>query len=112
MQANDTEWRNLFDEEPLLTKDKYAYFLGGNAPLAKIESDAPGNRRLLVIKDSYANCFIPFLAESFSHIDVLDVRYARQSVRELISGGGYTDLLVLYNAAGFASDESVSRLIH
>lgn len=111
MQTNDMEWRNLFDEEPLLTKDKYAYFLGGNAPLVKIVSDAQGKRRLLVIKDSYANCFVPFLAESFSQIDVLDVRYARQSVRELISRGGYTDLLVLYNAAGFASDKSILRLL-
>lgn len=67
---------------------------------------------MLVIKDSYANCFVPFLTNDFSEIGILDMRYARQSVRSLIDGGEWTDVIVLYNAAGFAADESFERLLH
>ena len=64
-----------------------------------------------MIKDSYANCFIPFMLGEFDVIDVLDLRYSKQRLSELIAGGEYTDLLVLYNASGFAEDMSISKIL-
>lgn len=107
-------WYELFDTKKCSEKEKdnYAYFLGGNYPFAQIRTDSEHERRMLVIKDSYANCFVPFLTNNFSEIGILDMRYARQSVRSLIDGGEWTDVIVLYNAAGFAADESIERLLH
>ena len=62
-----------------------------------------------MIKDSYANCFIPFMLEEFQEIDVLDLRYTNERLSNLIEKGGYTDLLILYNASGFAEDMSVMK---
>lgn len=100
----------LYDARALDTKDQYAFYLGGNHARVNIQTGAGGDRKLLVIKDSYANCFIPFLTQSFREIDVLDLRYTRQRVSELLASGGYTDLLILYNAAGFAADTGLSKL--
>lgn len=102
---------SLYDYPALRTKDKYAVFLGGNHALLPIQTGTGGGRKILVIKDSYANCFIPFMAGDFSEIDVLDLRYARQRVSRLLDGGGYTDLLFLYNAAGFAEDTGLDKLL-
>lgn len=110
VRQGDAETASLYDESALDTKDKYAVYFGGNQGFISIQTDAESDGRILVIKDSYANCFIPFLLEEFKEIDVLDLRYDRQRVSERIENGGYTDLLVLYNAAGFAGDTGIINL--
>lgn len=110
VQSDGVPKESLYDMAALSTKDQYAFYLGGNHGMTHIETGAEGDRRILVIKDSYANCLIPFLTGGYREIDVLDLRYSRQRVSELIAAGSYTDLLILYNAAGFASDTGVAKL--
>lgn len=102
---------DLYDYPALDTKDKYAVFFGGNYGFLKITAEADNGRKLLVIKDSYANCFLPFLIGDFQEIDVIDLRYTSRRPGRLIAENGYTDLLILYNAAGFAEDISISRIM-
>ena len=40
-------------------------FLNGNHPLVRIRTMAESSRRLLLVKDSYANCFVPYLTSQF-----------------------------------------------
>lgn len=101
---------SLYDFSALDTKDKYAVYFGGNEPFLKIRTEADNGRKILVIKDSYANCFIPFMLGEFREIDVIDLRYTNQKLSELIAEGGYTDLLILYNASGFAEDRNITKL--
>ncbi len=101
---------SVYDYSKLNTKDKYGVFFGGNYALTKITTRADNGRKILLLKDSYANCFAPFLLGEYEEIDLLDIRYYNQKISELIEKGGYTDLLVLYNAAGFAEDVSLSKL--
>ena len=103
---------SVYDRTGLETKSKYDIFFGGNHALVKIGTRAGTGRRILVIKDSYAHCFVPFLLEEFDEIDMLDIRYYNQKVSDLIANGNYTDLLFLYNASGFAEDTSISRLTY
>lgn len=112
VQIGDSEevGYSVYDRTALETKSKYDIFFGGNHALVKIKTRAGTGRRILVIKDSYAHCFVPFLLEEFDEIDMLDIRYYNQKVSELIAAGNYTDLLFLYNASGFAEDTGISRL--
>lgn len=110
-KSNSME-NTIYDYAALDTKDKYAVYFGGNEPFLKIRTEVNNGRKILVIKDSYANCFIPFMMSEFQEIDVLDPRYFNQSVGGLIAGGGYTDLLILYNVSGFAEDMSITKLIN
>lgn len=106
----ETESNTLYDYSALDKKDKYAIYFGGNQSLIKIKTNANTGRKILVIKDSYANCFIPFMLGEFDEVDVLDLRYTNRRLSELIAEGDYTDLLVLYNASGFAEDMSITKL--
>ena len=101
---------SVYDYSMLGTKDKYGVFFGGNYALTRIRTRADNGRKILLLKDSYANCFAPFLLAEYEEIDLLDIRYYNQKISDLIADGGYTDLLVLYNAAGFAEDVSLSKL--
>lgn len=108
---NSKETSNsLYDYSKLDTKDKYAIYFGGNQPFIRINTEVNNDRKILVIKDSYANCFVPFMIGEFGEIDVVDIRYTNQKLSERIKAGEYTDLLVLYNTSGFAEDMSITKL--
>ncbi|HIV86933.1 MAG TPA: hypothetical protein H9896_02350 [Candidatus Pygmaiobacter gallistercoris] len=100
---------DLYDTDKLTVRDKYAMFLYGNNGFARIRGSGEG--KLMVIKDSYANCFIPFLLENYAEIDVVDLRYLRDAtIDELIDRQGYDDLLILYNFQSFSSDTNLVLL--
>lgn len=103
---------SLYDYPSLRTKSKYNVFFGGNHALVKIATRQNTGKRILVVKDSYAHCFVPFLLDGYDQIDMLDIRYYNQKLSELIAEGEYTDFLFLYNASGFAEDTGISRLIY
>lgn len=92
----------FYEESALDGKDHYSYFLGGNTAHLTIVKDPQKPRpTLLVIKDSYANALIPFLARHFD-IEMLDLRYMRgdatEAVQRIVSGDNYYGALILYNA--------------
>ncbi len=99
----------VYVEEQLSVKDKYAYFFGGNTPRMVIETGSTGGK-LLVLRDSYADCELPFFFAHFSEIHVLDLRYFRRSVREYAAENGIDDILVAYSLSTFLSDPSVFLL--
>ena len=92
-------------------REKYEVFLGGNEPLITIQTTADTNDTLLVFKDSYANCFLPFLFESYKTITVVDPRYYTDSVESLFAQTAYTDVLFLYNVQTLAADESLAIVL-
>ena len=74
----------LYDSSKLDEKDKYALFLGGNTGLLDIRTTADKTDRLLLIKDSYANCFVPFLTAYYREIFVVDPRYYTGDIHEIM----------------------------
>ncbi len=111
MDGSDEVSYTIYDRTALDTKNKYGVYFGGNHALVKLHTRNTNGRKILIIKDSYAHCFAPFLLTDFAEVDLLDIRYYNQKVSDLIAQGGYTDFLFLYNAAGFAEDTSIARLI-
>ncbi len=98
--AEPEEHSGLYFNEFLERKDKYSVFFGQNQPLIKIETGTEGGR-LLVIKDSYAHCFVPFLTEHYSEITMIDTRYVQTSINELADPENFDQALILYNASTF-----------
>jgi hypothetical protein len=108
--ADGEQLDGFYDADKLLEKDKYAYFFGGNYGEVVIDTGKNTSRRLLVIKDSFANCFVPFLAEDYDAIYMIDLRYYNQNMQEYITANGITDVLVLYNVSNFITDKNFIRL--
>ena len=110
MDCDGTVTDSLFDMDMLAEKDQYKVFQGGNWAKATIETGTEHGRRLLLVKDSFANCFVPFLTEHFETITMLDLRYYNESVEELMAEQGVTDVLVLYEMSNFAEDRNLFKL--
>lgn len=102
---------SLYNSASLDEKDKYQVFTGGNHPHINIKSLGDPKKKLLLIKDSYANSFLPFLTAHYGEIDVIDLRYYMDDVNKLMEEKGITDVLFLYNVNTFNSDNSILNII-
>lgn len=99
----------LYDFSGLNKKDKYTIFLGGNHPLIKISSNV-NEKKLLIVKDSYANSLIPFLTDHFGQIYVVDLRYFDEDLSSLIEKENIGDVLILFNVKTFFEDDSIRKI--
>ena len=97
----------LYDPNQWAAYDKYAAFLYGNNGFSRIEGDGTG--RVLVVKDSYANSFVPYLTANYAVIDVVDFRAYPAGLDSLIAENDYDQVLVLYSFASFKADLYLSR---
>lgn len=110
-EKSDGIFDSLYDTKKAQIYDKYALFLRGNDDIAVIRSNnSKSGRNLIVFKDSYANCLIPFLTYQYDTITVVDLRYYSDSVSELISQDETADILLLYNFDFINEDNHFYRL--
>lgn len=109
---NMGEWvaDTLYDEKQLEGKDKYAIFLGGNNAVVSIKSENKNGKKLLIIKDSYAHCFTPFVVDHYEETQMIDLRYFNMLVSDYIDKEGFDDVLFLYNIPNFIKDRNMSNL--
>lgn len=110
VRYDNTDHAGCYDTAKLSQKDMYEVFFGGNWPTVTIRGGAENGRRLLVLKDSYANAFLPFAAADYEEIVAVDLRYYLGSLSELMQQEGITDLLVLYSTSSFIADPKIDRL--
>ena len=99
------ESASLYASEKLKTRDQYGMFLNGNHPLVRIRTMAESERTLLLVKDSYANCFVPFLTSQFREIVLVDPRYYYGNLESLMTEETFTDVLFFYNLNTFLEDD-------
>ncbi len=101
----------IYDLSFVDQKDKYSLFFGGNPPQFCIRNQDPQTHgTLLVVKDSFANSLLPYLALSYREIYVFDPRYNRDSLRQFAADCGADEILVLYQTANFAQDANIGLL--
>lgn len=101
----------IYNKEYLGKKDKYAYFFGGNYGRVDIKTGSNTERKLLVLKDSFANSFVPFLLNDYSYITMIDARYYDGTLPDITLPGNYSQILVLYEASNFANDKNLYKLV-
>lgn len=74
---------------------KYSVFMGGDAAFSHIEADSQAEKKILVIKDSYGNAFIPFLIPHYVDIFIVDPRYYNDNIYELIEENKIDEVLII-----------------
>lgn len=92
-------------------RDAYTVFGGQNHPIYTIKTPTDNNRRLLLIKDSYANSMIPFLMQYYREIVVVDPRYYFDDIDITILSENVDEVLFLYNANTFFEDDALSMML-
>ena len=98
--------QGFYDFTALSQKDKYEVFLGGNYSRLSISDPSEEKPRMLLVKDSFANALIPFLALHFD-LEVIDPRYEQ----EPLSLSGYDHVLVVQGVDTLSADPSLKHRI-
>ncbi|MEG2192391.1 MAG: DHHW family protein [Oscillospiraceae bacterium] len=99
---------SIYDLSKLETRDKYSMFLRSNNGFSTIKGNGEG--KIMIIKDSFANCFIPFLIDDFAQIDIFDMRYITMGMDKFIADNDYEQILFLYNSETFAADKDLIKI--
>ena len=87
--------------------DPYSVFLGGAQPLIVLENPAAeGERELVIFRDSFTSALAPLLAEGYSKITLVDLRYlAGRVLTEYVTIAPDADVLFLYGVQVLSSPE-------
>jgi len=101
---------SFYNMDNINIKDKYTVFFGGNQSLISISAGNNSGRKLAIAKDSYANCLIPFLAEHYSEIYIIDLRFYNESLTDFLKDREIKELLIIYNVNTFFEDSSIEKL--
>lgn len=102
---------SLYDRAKLAEKNQYEVFFGGNHARVDIQTTADTGRTLLLLKDSYANCFVQFLTPYYDRILMIDPRYFYDDLGALLRRERVTDALILYNYNTFVQDHALSVVL-
>ena len=97
--------KSLYDRSFLQTQDQYSVFTGGNQAVLEITGGKKNGKTLLVIKDSFANCILPFFAEDYEKLVVVDLRQLNVKGSALLEMFAPSEVLILYNSAQFVQDK-------
>ncbi len=103
----------LYEKSHLETKDKYSVYLDGNHGIVQVDTNIQDNadRKLLILKDSYAHCFTPFAVNHFPVTYMIDLRYFNMPISQFIKNYQITDILVLYNVRSFITDKNLYKIV-
>lgn len=99
---------SIYETKYLGTKDQYATFLNSNQALTVVNGGGKG--KLLIIKDSYANCFSQFVVDDYAQTHLIDPRFFKGSIEDYVKKNKIDEVLVLYNIPNFTSDTSFGKL--
>lgn len=88
----------------------YLTFIGSDQVYVKVKTSTPGNRKLLIIKDSYGNAVPGNLFYSFNEVHVVDFRYFTHNLKKYINDNGITDIAVCFNVFNAYSSGSASKV--
>jgi len=100
---------SLYNFDYLTEKDKYSLFLNNIHSLIEIENQTSSSEDvLMLIKDSYANSIVPFLAHHYRKIYVFDTRYYKDGPSSFLSEHKeINDILLLYNMNTLDTDSGI-----
>lgn len=77
------------------SSNKYLAFVGGDHGVVKITTDAQSDKSIVVIKESYANAFVPWLCANYKTIYVLDPRQLTVKLADFVKTNSIDEVLFL-----------------
>ena len=108
----DTTTTSIYNQEKGASQNAYEIFFGGNHPLVELTTTVKNNKHLLIVKDSFANAFVPFLIPYYHRITMVDPRYYYDNIYQYIKNENVNDVLFLYSSQTLFKDTSLIDFTH
>jgi hypothetical protein len=99
---------DIYDMEKAYGKDPYEMFLSGPLSLVTIENDnAENNKELVVFRDSYGSALAQLMAEGYSKITLVDIRYMHPDMVGKYVDFKNADVLFIYSTSVLNNSETI-----
>ena len=97
--------------------NKYGTFIGGDNPFSYVKNPTlEDGSAVMLIKESYGNCFAPFLIENYEYVYIVDYRYISKvdsrNLKEMCQDLNIDDVLFLNTISTTRSQGLIDRLVN
>lgn len=74
----------------------YSVFIWGDNPVTQIKQlESNGSKKIVVVKESYGNAFVPFLVNHYDEVHVIDFRHYEGNLKNYCTENGIKEVLFL-----------------
>lgn len=102
---------NMYYENASVGVGTYSVFIWGDNPVTQIVNQQPKNgRKILVIKESYGNAFIPWLVNNYDEVHAIDFRYYTGNVSTYCAENRITDVLFINSVMSSANSFQIDSM--
>lgn len=101
------KYKSMYFYNHLKEDDKYPVFLDGNHAVTEITNKNAAGGTIVLIKDSFSHSLAPFLAENYSKVVLVDLRYYKLSVSDIVKKEKAQQVVVLYGIDNIATDTDI-----
>ncbi len=109
--GSEYEYYVVADADDYDSSSKYLCFISGDRPLVSIHNPKiKDGSSVVVIKESYGNCFAPFLVDSYEYTYVIDFRHYPGSLTEFVAENNINDVIFLNNVMSATTQDLVDNI--
>ncbi len=87
-----------------LEYEAYSIFPAVDAPMLQIETNLKNGRHLLLLTDDFGAAMLPFLAQHYARITVINTQLASQSMADTL-GSDFTQIVIICSADTIANGQ-------
>lgn len=99
-------YRKMTQQQDMFSFSAYATYAYGDPGMMEIENNnIQDGKRLLILKKSFADVMIPFLAATVDHVDVLDLRHYTGSLQAYIEKTQPDTVVMIYGSSAFIQND-------
>ena len=98
----------MYDQKKAKGRDPYEMYLSGSLSYVTIENpEVTEEKELIIFRDSFGSGIAPLLAEGYSKITLLDVRYISSYTLGSLVDFSDSDVLFLYSTSVLNHSETL-----
>ncbi len=89
--------------------NKYLAFVSGDQPLSKIVTSVTNGKKILVIKESFGNAFVPFLCNNYEEVYIVDPRKIDMYLPDFVKANGIGEVMAINYSFGISNSKYTSE---
>jgi hypothetical protein len=89
--------------------NSYGVYLGSDFPMIRCITPNKNGKKIVIIKDSYGNAFSHYLTSHYEEVIILDYRYFKGNLIDMVNKFKITDILFAHNVYVANSDFAVKQ---
>lgn len=111
INGNEYEWPVIKDVTDYASSMKYNTFAAGDQPFTVLTNNSLSDGSVgIVVKESFGNAMVPFLADNYQTLYVIDYRYWGGDFKSFVQESGADQVLFINNISMTRSDYLIGKL--